>query len=103
MLFSFCRPLYLRHFTLEKAKATGVINGGIISGIYLLTCATAEGAWTGAAGGSYVGTSAGTLAGQYIGSTIGTMICPGLGSVAGYLAGGAIGAVTGKIVGTGVV
>jgi len=43
--------LYLRHFTLEKAKATGVINGGIISGIYLLTCATAEGAWTGAVGG----------------------------------------------------
>lgn len=49
--------MYLRHFTLEKAKATGVINGGIISGIYLLTCDTAEGAWTGAVGGGIAGAS----------------------------------------------
>ncbi|WP_168743199.1 hypothetical protein [Streptococcus mutans] len=35
--------MYLRHFTLEKAKTTGVINGGIVGAAYLLTCAAAGG------------------------------------------------------------
>ncbi|NLQ35507.1 hypothetical protein [Streptococcus mutans] len=81
MLFSFCRPLYLRHFTLEKAKATGVINGGIISGIYLLTCDTAEGAWTGAVGGGIAGAVGGDV------------VLPILGTVSGYVGGAILGGI----------
>ncbi|EMB57784.1 hypothetical protein [Streptococcus mutans] len=80
MLFSFCRPLYLRHFTLEKAKATGVINGGIISGIYLLTCATAEGAWTGTVGCGIAGAVGGDV------------VLP-LGTVPGYVGGAILGGI----------
>lgn len=78
--------MYLRHFTLEKAKATGVINSGIISGIYLLTCAIAEGAWTGAVGGGIGGGllaagSGASAAGIWGGAISGATAC-GLGGLA---------------------
>ncbi|BAQ24771.1 putative uncharacterized protein [Streptococcus troglodytae] len=72
-------------FYIRKEKATGVINGGIISGIYLLTCATAEGAWTGAVGGGIAGAVGGDV------------VLPILGTVPGYVGGAILGGIGGAV------